>query len=68
MTETDIQNIRRDAVNEFAERLVKYYSLIPGQTSSALVAYHVEKIKDDMFPQGVEEDKCECSICRERTS
>lgn len=66
MTETDIQKIRRDAVNEFAQRLVKYYSLIPGSTNAALVAYHVDKVKDDMFPQVVEYGPCECSICREK--
>lgn len=37
------------AVEEFAERLKRYYTALQGTVSSSMVAYHVEQIKNDIL-------------------
>lgn len=37
------------AIEDFAERLKKYYNNLNGTTSSGLVAYHIEQIKKEML-------------------
>ena len=38
-----------DTINEFADRLIRYYDSLNGGTASGLVAYHVNKIREEML-------------------
>lgn len=40
--------IRINAVVEFAERLKKYYNNLKGSTSTVLAAYHIDQISKEM--------------------
>jgi hypothetical protein len=40
---------RADTINEFADRLIRYYDSLNGGTASGLVAYHVNKIRQEML-------------------
>lgn len=42
-------SIRAAAITEFADRLVSYYDLLPGESQGYLVAYHIEQVKKDLL-------------------
>jgi len=42
------ENAKR-AVEEFAERLKRYYTALQGTVPASMVAYHVEQIKNDIL-------------------
>ena len=37
------------AIRNFADRLITYYNTIKGTTSTALTAYHIEQIANEMI-------------------
>ena len=54
MTKDEVERQKQDAVrelyiNEFADRLIRYYESLNGGTASGLVAYHVNKIREEML-------------------
>ena len=56
MAET-IRAIRADAIFEFASRLKKYYSSLPGKTSTVLATYHIDQIAQEMTKGKSNEEK-----------
>ena len=38
-----------DTINEFADRLIRYYDHIQGGTAGGLVSYHINKIREEML-------------------
>ena len=44
-----VEQVRADAITEFAERLKKYYSSFTGKTSTVLTAYHIDQIAKEML-------------------
>lgn len=42
-------NAKKEAINEFAERLKKYYGNLNSNTAAVLVEYHIEQIKEEML-------------------
>jgi hypothetical protein len=45
-----------EAVEEFAARLSRYYTTLGGTTSSTMVAYHIEQVKQDIINKYQEVD------------
>lgn len=43
------EDVRELYINEFADRLIRYYDSLNGGTASGLVAYHVNKIRQEML-------------------
>ena len=42
------ENVKR-AVEEFAERIKRYYTALQGTASTSMIVYHVEQIKNDIL-------------------
>lgn len=42
-------SIRADAITEFADRLIRYYDLLHGESKAYMVAYHIEQVKKDFL-------------------
>ena len=40
---------KSEVIKEFAERLKKYYSILPGQTPALSVAYYIDQIAKEML-------------------
>lgn len=56
MPDKEIQEIRAAAINEFADRLIKYYEHLKGNTSSALVVFNIDLKRKEMV-KGVKGDE-----------
>ena len=39
----------QQGIEDFAERIKKYYNCLHGKTSSAVVAYHINQIEEELF-------------------
>ena len=46
-------------LEEFANRLIKYYRTLKGDTNGYAVAYHIEQVKKELLERG---DKDECRV------
>jgi hypothetical protein len=44
-----------EILEEFANRLIKYYRTLKGDTNGYAVAYHIEQVKKELLE---EDDKC----------
>lgn len=48
-----------DILEEFANRLIKYYRTLKGDTTGYIVAYHIEQVKKELLERG---DKDGCRV------
>ena len=53
------EQIRAEAITEFADRLKNYYNHLKGQTSAPLVAYHIDQIAKELIQKGAKQNGCE---------
>lgn len=52
------ENVKR-AVEEFAERLKRYYTALQGTASTSMIVYHVEQVKQDIINKYQEVDNAQ---------
>lgn len=52
------EQIRAEAITEFADRLKNYYNHLKGQTSAPLVAYHIDQIAKELIQKGAKQNGC----------
>ena len=45
----ELETAKGQAINQFAERVKKYYSTLGGSTNSTLVAYHIDQIAKEII-------------------
>ena len=50
--------IRAEAITEFAERLKNYYDHLNGQTYAHLVAYNIDTMAKELIEKGMKENGC----------
>lgn len=56
MPDKEIQEIRAAAINEFADRLIKYYEHLRGRTGAMMVTFQVNEIRRELIEKGVKVD------------
>ncbi|MBR2474823.1 MAG: hypothetical protein IKB51_07355 [Clostridia bacterium] len=57
MPEKEIQRIRAEAINEFADRLINYYEHLRGRTGAMMVTFQVNEIRRELIEKGVKGDE-----------
>ena len=57
MPEKEIQEIRAEAINEFADKIIGYYEKMRGKTHSMMVAFYVNEIRRELIEKGVKGDE-----------
>lgn len=57
MNDKEIQEIRAAAINEFADRLIRYYEHLRGRTASMTVTFQVNEIRRELIEKGVKDNE-----------
>ena len=57
MPDKEIQEIRAAAINEFADRLIRYYEHLRGRTGAMMVTFQINEVRRDLIEKGVKENE-----------
>lgn len=57
MPDKEIQEIRAAAINEFADRLIKYYEHLRGRTASMMVTFRINEMRNELIEKGVKDNE-----------
>lgn len=52
------EQIRAEAITEFADRLKNFYNHLKGQTPAPSVVYHIDQIEKELIQKGANQNGC----------
>ena len=52
MPDKETLTVREATINEFADRLIRYYEKMSGRTHAMMVAFCVNEIRDELIKKG----------------